>query len=256
MFPLDQLIKCAVSAPKPESFERFLFIGPHPDDIEIGAGATAAKLAAAGKAVCFLIVTDGRYGVENLTEPVAPDELAAQRHREAIESAAVLGVKDVRFLDLSDGGFYEEQELVRGLAAVTADFQPQVIFAPDPTPINETHPDHLRVGRAAGQIACFAYNQGIMKRYGAAAAPVEAVAFYMTARPNRFVDTFGYTGLQKKALAAHQTQFPAGSRTQKDIETYLKLRAGFCGLRSGHRRAEGFRVLGKTQGHVLAEFGE
>ena len=256
MFPLDQLIKCAVPAPKPEAFERFLFVGPHPDDIEIGAGATAAKLAAAGKAVCFLIVTDGRYGVENLTEPVAPDELATRRHREAIESAAVLGVKDVRFLDLSDGGFYEEQELVCGLAEMTADFQQQVIFAPDPAPINETHPDHLRVGRAAGQIACFAYNQGIMERYGAAAAPVEAVAFYMTARPNRFVDTFGFTGLQKKSLAVHQTQFPAGSGAWKDIQTYLKLRAGFCGLRSGHRRAEGFRVLGQTQGHVLAEFGE
>ena len=124
MFPLDQLIKCAVPAPKPEAFERFLFVGPHPDDIEIGAGATAAKLAAAGKAVCFLIVTDGRYGVENLTEPVAPDELATRRHREAIESAAVLGVKDVRFLDLSDGGFYSDEELIRGIAAIAADFQP------------------------------------------------------------------------------------------------------------------------------------
>ncbi len=256
MFPLDQVLKCAVPAPHPEAFERFLFVGPHPDDIEIGAGAAAAKLAAAGKAVCFVIVTDGRYGVENLAEPIAPDELAMLRRREAVRSAAVLGVKDVRFLDLSDGGFYGERELLEKLAAVTADFQPQVIFAPDPAPANETHPDHLRVGRAAAQIACFAYNGEIMERYGAAAAPVEAVAFYMTARPNRFVGTFGYTGLQKKALAAHRTQFPEGSDAWKDIQTYLKLRAGFCGLRSGRRRAEGFRMLGKAQGHVLAEFGE
>ena len=52
----------AAPTPKIESFQRYLFIGPHPDDIEIGAGATAAKLAAAGKDVCFLICTDGRYG--------------------------------------------------------------------------------------------------------------------------------------------------------------------------------------------------
>ena len=75
-------------------------------------------------------------------------------------------------------------------------------------------------------------------------------------RWSRFVGTFGYTDLQKKALAAHRTQFPEGSDAWKDIQTYLKLRAGFCGLRSGRRRAEGFRVLGRTQGHVLAEFGE
>ena len=256
MFPLDQVLKCAVPAPHPEAFERFLFVGPHPDDIEIGAGAAAAKLAAAGKAVCFVIVTDGRYGVENLAEPIAPDELAMLRRREAVRSAAVLGVKDVRFLDLSDGGFYSDEELIRGIAAIAADFQPEVIFAPDPAPVNETHPDHLRVGRAAAQIACFAYNAGIMARYGAAPAPVEAVAFYMTARPNRFINTYGFTGLQRKALAAHRTQFPAGSSAERDIRTYLKLRAGFSGLRSLHRRAEGFRVLGKTQGHVLAEFGE
>ena len=41
---------------------RCLFFGPHPDDIEIGAGATAARLAREGRAVRFVICTDGRYG--------------------------------------------------------------------------------------------------------------------------------------------------------------------------------------------------
>ena len=56
------VLKFAVPVPKVESFERYLFIGPHPDDIEIGAGATAAKLAAMGKEVCFLVCLDGRFG--------------------------------------------------------------------------------------------------------------------------------------------------------------------------------------------------
>lgn len=55
-------LKFAVPAVKLEAYRRYLFIGPHPDDIEIGAGATAAKLAAEGKDVAFLICTDGRYG--------------------------------------------------------------------------------------------------------------------------------------------------------------------------------------------------
>lgn len=46
-------IKLASPLPELDSFNRYLFIGPHPDDIEIGAGATAAKLAESGKAVAF-----------------------------------------------------------------------------------------------------------------------------------------------------------------------------------------------------------
>ena len=49
------VIRFAAPLPRIEDSRRILFIGPHPDDIEIGAGATAAKLAAAGKKLCFLI---------------------------------------------------------------------------------------------------------------------------------------------------------------------------------------------------------
>ena len=62
------VLRFAAPLPKIERFDRFLFLGPHPDDIEIGAGATAAKLAAAGKQVTFLICTDGRYGLDYAPE--------------------------------------------------------------------------------------------------------------------------------------------------------------------------------------------
>lgn len=93
-------LKLAAPLPEPESFDRFLFIGPHPDDIEIGAGATAAKLASLGKAVCFLICLDGRYG----SDTIAPDKLIEIRKAEAVASAKMLGVLDVRFLGLSEIG--------------------------------------------------------------------------------------------------------------------------------------------------------
>ena len=50
----------AAPVPQVEAFDSYLFMGPHPDDIEVGAGATVAKLTAAGKRVTFLILTDGR----------------------------------------------------------------------------------------------------------------------------------------------------------------------------------------------------
>ena len=48
MSVLKTILKLAAPLPDITKYERYLFLGPHPDDIEIGAGATAAKLAATG----------------------------------------------------------------------------------------------------------------------------------------------------------------------------------------------------------------
>ena len=248
---LKTILNIAVPPPDIASFDRFLFIGPHPDDIEIGAGATAAHLAAMGKSLCFLICTDGRYG-----GVCGGKELAGLRKTEARRSAELLGVSDVRFLGLCDGGFYEQKELEAGIAGVIGDFRPQVIFAPDPRVSSECHADHLNVGNAAMRLAYFAPYGDIMANYGASAAPVEAVALYMTAAPNRFVGT---RGCLKKQLSAifdcHLSQFSENEESVRSISLYLRLRARAFGLRSFKGSAEGFRVLGITQMHCFPEAG-
>ena len=248
-------LRFAVPAPKVEAFDRYLFIGPHPDDIEVGAGATAAKLVAAGKQVCFLVCTDGRYGLEHAPEGTAPEELVELRKAEALASAKLLGVRDVRFLGFSDGGFYDFEDLVRAAARVVGDFQPQVILAPDPDVKSECHVDHKNAGEASKRLAFFAPFPEIMARYGAGAADVQALAFYMTARPDRFVGTRGLLRRQLDALLCHKTQFPPESEAFKSVALYLKLRSVDFGLRSLQGRAEGFRVLGKTHMHCLPEAG-
>ena len=253
---LKWILKAAVPIPKIETFQRFLFVGPHPDDIEIGAGATAAKLAAMGKEICFLICLDGRFGDGNAPEGVRGDRLVELRKQEAIASAAMLGVKDVRFLDLRDGGFYEQKELVEGIARVAGAFQPDVLLAPDPDVTSECHADHRNVGAAVRQVAYFAPYSGIMAGYGAKSAPVQALAYYMTAKPNRYVKTGGYLPLQLKSVFDyHHSQFPEGSGEGNSIALYLKLRAVDFGLRSGKGCAEGFRVLGVTHMHCFPEAG-
>ena len=248
-------LRFAVPAPKVEAFDRYLFLGPHPDDIEVGAGATAAKLTAAGKQVCFLVCTDGRYGLEHAPEGTAPEELVELRKAEALASAKLLGVTDVRFLGFSDGGFYDFEDLVKAAAQAVGDFQPQVILAPDPDVTSECHVDHKNVGEASKRLAFFAPFPEIMARYGAGAADVQALAFYMTARPDRFVGTRGLLRRQLDALLCHRTQFPADSEAYKSVALYLKLRSVDFGLRSLQGRAEGFRVLGKTHMHCLPEAG-
>ena len=252
---LKTVLKFAAPAPKIEGFDRFLFIGPHPDDIEIGAGATAAKLAAAGKNVCFLICIDGRYG--DGAAPCKGDALIALRQSEARKSAEALGITDVRFLGFCDGGFYDTAELEKEMARVIGEFKPQVIFAPDPCVTSECHADHINVGNAAKKLAYFAPYGGITERFGAESAPVEAIAFYMTAKPNQFVSTKGFLQKQLDAIfKCHLSQFPAGCGDAKSISLYLKLRAYDFGLRRMCGTAEGFRVLGVTQMHCLPEAGD
>ena len=246
------VLRFAAPLPKIERCQRFLFLGPHPDDIEIGAGATAAKLAAAGKDVCFTICTDGRYGTDHTPARLIGDELAAVRKKEAEASASLLGVRDLRFLEFSDGGFYEVQELQQAIAAVVADFRPDVIFAPDPIVASECHTDHLNVGEAARRIAVFAPNPGIMRERGLSPAPVQALAYYMTARANQFISPRGYLQLQLRSIYdCHKSQFP-----ERDaVAVYLRLRSADFGLRTLTGSAEGFRVLGQTQMHCLPEAG-
>ena len=248
-------LRFAVPSPRVEEYDRYLFLGPHPDDIEIGAGATAAKLVAAGKKVSFLICTDGRYGLETAPEGTTPEELIEIRRAEALASAHALGVEDVRFLELSDGGLYDMDALVRGVARVIGEVQPQLILAPDPDVTSECHADHRNTGEAARRMAYFAPYRELAAQYGAESAEVQAIAFYMTAKPNRFVKTRGYLPRQLDALLCHKTQFPADSEAYQSIVTYLKLRAADFGLRALCGQAEGFRVLNQTQMHCLPEAG-
>lgn len=248
----------AFAAPIPdiESFQRYLFIGPHPDDIEIGAGATAAKLISMGKKVCFLICTDGRYGDSLAPDGLSREDLVELRKKESLGSAAALGVKDVRFLGLSDGGFYDDVELLEGIAAVMGDFQPDCVFAPDPWVSSECHVDHLRCGQAARQLSCFAPYAGIMERLGSSSTPVKALCYYMTANPTAYVKTKGFTAVQMRAIFdCHLSQFPKDSEEAKSIRLYLRLRSADMGLRCLSTAAEGFRTLGQIHMHCLPEAG-
>lgn len=247
------VLKLAAPLPKLERFDSYLFIGPHPDDIEIGAGASVAKLVAVGKKVSFLICTDGRYGGDF----APPEELIEIRRQEARKSAEKLGVKDVYFLNLCDGGFYSEEELLRGMAQMIGKVQPDAVFAPDPDVTSECHADHLNVGRAAKRMAYFAPYGNIMRNYDAEPAAVKALALYMTAKPTGFIKTSGYLKAQLEAIFdCHLSQFPKASTEGKSVRLYLKLRAAEYGIRCLCRSAEGFRMLGVTQMHCLPEAGK
>lgn len=245
---LKAILKIAAPKPKLESFDRYLFVGPHPDDIEIGAGASVSRLVSLGKQVSFLICLDGRFGFDNAPEGLTPEELIEIRKREALESAKLLGVDDVHFLGLCDGGFYENMDLRRGIAYRVGIFQPDVIFTVDPDVKSECHIDHINVGRETKVVANFASNGYIMKALGAQKANIKALGLYMTAKPNCYIRTKGHLKKQLEAIfSVHRSQFPDGCEAARSIGMYLKLRHFF------HLGREGFRTLAPVHMHCMPE---
>ena len=248
------LLKTAVPLPRLDSFSKYLFIGPHPDDIEIGCGATVSRLAAMGKEIHFLICLDGRYGLGNAPAGTTPEQLVDIRKAEATASAELLGAKSIHFLDFCDGGFYDITELRTAMLRYVGTLKPDVLFAVDPDVPNECHIDHIQIGQQCKIVAKLAPFKEIMEHYGAESAPVKAIALYMTAKPNRYVKTSS-DDLKKQfaALKTNVSQYPEGCKDLSAVCTYLKLRSFFYGMRRLRLHSEGFRVIDALHMHCFPE---
>lgn len=248
-------LKFGIPVPKMESFETYLFVGPHPDDLEIGCGATISKLTSLGKKVTMLICMDGRYG-DGFSNGISGSDLVLLRKEEAKKSAEILGVKDIRFLDLTDGNGYDIELMKLKIAEVIFDVQPDIILGPDPTENSECHQDHINTGLSVRELSLFSPYEGIMRdRYQSGKAPVKAVGFYMTSHPNRCVSVGKHYKTQLQAIHCHESQFPYGSSGLKSLELYLRLRSIEYGIRTFSTHGEAFRILNETQMHCLPETG-
>jgi len=250
-------LKKALPLPKLIDFERYLFVGAHPDDIEIGCGGTIAKLTHLGKTVKFVIVTDGGSGS---TDPKAnPIDLVQMRKAESDTSRLILKVSSISFLGFPDGGEYSIWDVAKKLAPIIYDWNPDIIVAPDPQMPSEIHPDHIRCGEAikiAGLMAAYPliYKQHVKtdEELDPNRFRMRSLAFYYTHRPNRFVRlNADEVSMQKEAISAHASQFPK-PEDLSIILTYLKLRGRLFGS-VGRRQIEGYFVLGKEHQHCFPE---
>lgn len=243
------LMKKFVPLPKIESFENYLFVGPHPDDIEVACAPTAAKLVAAGKKVTFLVATDGRAGT---TDPEMEEEKLFQiRRKEAENSAKLLGA-DIFFLDYRDGGMYSAEDLAKSIAKKIVEVKPQMVFAPDPNTRSECHPDHIKTGEATLWAATLSGFCGFTKLAGTEGVhSVDAVALYFTDRPNAFVSIKKFSRMRKKCLELFPSQF--GESDLNMLGRYLSLREIGLGLPRFMGRADGYRVMAAVHMHCVPE---
>ncbi len=248
MFKL--LLKKAVPIPHIEDFSSFLFIGPHPDDIEIAAAPTIAKLTAAGKRVDFLIATDGCMG--SLDGKLSGRRLAEIRKDEALSSSKLLGAASVSFLDFEDGGQYSVEALSQAIAKQIARIKPDVVFAPDPDVISETHADHLKTGTALKYAVNICPYPALMKSIGANEFhQPKAIGFFYTDRPNAYVSVSRFYSKRRAAMLCHRSQFD--EKTVDELSAYFKLRSVRFGLRRFCRHCDGYRVYAPIHTHCFPE---
>lgn len=245
MYPL---LKLAVPPPKLMAYKRYLFIGPHPDDIEVACAPTVKRLTEEGKQVSFVIVTDGCMG--SIDPALSGDALVERRQAEARASAALLGVEELSFLPFHDGGLYSVEEAAAALAKEIVRLEPDVVFAPDPDVRSECHADHIKVGQAAKATTCMCSLDSVMQSVGGDKShTISALALYYTDRPNVRLRIARQFPCRAEALACHKSQF-----TEKDIQT-LKLYFSMRSLRIGGLlgKCDGYRAYAPVHTHCFPE---
>ncbi|WP_432805963.1 bacillithiol biosynthesis deacetylase BshB1 [Halalkalibacter oceani] len=214
-----------------------LAFGAHPDDVEIGMGATLAKYAAAGY----------RVGICNLTKAeLSSNGTVELRQREAEHAADILGVSERIQLSFADRGLkaagYEQlQELV----SVIRRLRPRLIFSPYAV---DRHPDH---GACTELVKEAAFNAGI-RRYrckeNLPAFRPEAHYYYFIngyEHPDFVQDTTPFIETKIQALSAYKSQFTYSGETvatplTDGYITAVEARDRLFGKEAGVPFAEGF----------------
>jgi len=158
-----------------------LAIGAHPDDVEIGVGATLASHRAAGDQVVVLTLSGGAVGGDTQT-----------RRHEALAAAAVIGAR--LFLhDFEDTRMDPAGGLITVIEEMVGELDPTVVYTHS---AHDRHQDHRAVHEAAmvatrqvPSLACFQ-------------SPSCTVDF----RPTRFVPVDGFVETKLEMLAAFTSQ--------------------------------------------------
>ena len=173
-------------------------IGAHPDDVEIGMGATVAGLVRRGRKVVIVDLTDG--------EPT-PHGTPELRAAESARAAAVLGAER-RTLSQPNRYLLDTIAARTELAEVIREFRPRLLFVPYAL---DAHPDHI----AASSIATAARFYSKFTKTAMSGEPFypERIYRYMAvhqrivAEPSFIVDVTTDLPAKLAALEAYGSQF-------------------------------------------------
>jgi len=114
---------------------KIMFIGAHPDDIEVSCAGTAIKFAQKGHIVQILSATNGQSGHHE----IMGQKLVDIRTKEAQESQKRMGIHSYVILDNNDAYLTADIHSRERMIKAIRDFAPNIIITHR---LNDYHPDH------------------------------------------------------------------------------------------------------------------
>ncbi|MBT1002977.1 PIG-L family deacetylase [Paenarthrobacter sp. DKR-5] len=249
-----------MSEPDPGLPERVLCFAAHPDDIDFGAAGTIAGWTAAGVEVVYCIMTDGDAGG---FDPAHRAEIIAMRHEEQRRAAALMGVRDVRFLGQRDGFLEPSHEVIKQVVALIRELRPGIVLAMHPERnwdrLQKSHPDHLACGEAVTRAVYpalenpYAYPE--LADEGLLAYKLPHLWLYAgpSERENHFVDVTDHVEQKLAAIRVHSSQHPDLDAMDRTVRGFLRDTALRAGFQTG-RSAEAFHVVTVNGPRTIAGF--
>jgi len=226
--------------PIPEDWERAVAVVAHPDDLEYGAASAVARWTAQGKDVSYVLATRGEAGIAGMS----PEATGPLRMEEELRSAAIVGVREVEFLDHPDGLVEYGIALRRDLTESFRRLNPEVVITMsfdltwgEDGPVN--HADHRAVGLAVLDACRDAANGWLFPETGPPCTRIRD-AYVGSADPTHFVDVTATIDAGIASLREHRA-YLAGLGGDFDPDEFLRNLAGFTGLGAGCEYAVGFR---------------
>lgn len=222
-----------------------LAIGAHPDDVELGCGATLAKEVSNGKKVGIIDLTRGELGTRGTAET---------REVESAMAASILGVAVRENMEFADGFFVNDKVHQLELIKMIRKYKPEIVIC---NAIEDRHIDHAKGSKLVSD-ACFL--SGLLKidtkdvntdSWQDPWRPKQVYHYiqWNNLKPDVVVDVTDFMELKMKSVLAYKTQFydasskepetPISSKNFTDSITY---RARDLGRLVGVEYAEGFTV--------------
>lgn len=218
-----------------------LVFGAHPDDVELGCGATIAKEVSLGKKVGIVDLTQGELGTRGS---------AALRMIEANKAADIMGVSVRENLKFSDGFFINDKKHQLEIIKMIRKYKPDVVLC---NAIDDRHIDHGKGSKLVSD-ACFL--SGLIKIETTVNGEIQEkwrpkqVYHYIqwkNIEPDFVIDITGFIEKKTEAVLAYGSQFfdpnskePETPITSKNFIDSINYRARDLGRLIGVEHAEGF----------------
>lgn len=220
-----------------------LAFGAHPDDVELGCGATIAKEISLGKKVGVIDLTQGELGTRGSVEI---------RYKEAAEAARILGIHARENLRFRDGFFVNDEQHKLEVIKMIRKYRPEIVLC---NAIDDRHIDHGKGSKLVSD-ACFLSG---LRRIETSIDGVKQEAWrpklvyhyiqWKDIKPDFVVDVSDFMEQKLEAVMAYSSQFfdpnskePISPIATKNFTESIEYRAKDLGRLIFADYAEGFTV--------------